>query len=96
MFDYVEETTECRSKFLLRYFGEESDHDCGTCDICRERKKDEKSFAKKIKAFIDSKGGKYTLMEIREAFGSPSDEGSGFLSILRELIDSGSVPPYHC
>lgn len=96
MFDYVEETTECRSKFLLRYFGEESDHDCGTCDICRERKKDEKSLAKKIKAFIDSKGGKYTLMEIREAFGTPSDEGSGFLSILRELIDSGSVPPYHC
>ena len=96
MFDYVEETTECRSKFLLRYFGEESDHDCGTCDICRGRKKDEKSLAKKIKAFIDSKGGKYTLMEIREAFGSPSDEGSGFLSILRELIDSGSVPPYHC
>jgi len=96
MFDYVEETTECRSKFLLRYFGEESDHDCGTCDICRGRKKDEKSLAKKIKAFIDSKGGKYTLMEIREAFGSPSDEGSGFLSILRELIDSGAVPPYHC
>ncbi len=96
MFDYVEETTECRSKFLLRYFGEESDHDCGTCDICRGRKKDEKSLAKKIKAFIDSKGGKYTLMEIREAFGSPSDEGSGFLGILRELIDSGSVPPYHC
>ncbi len=96
MFDYVEETTECRSKFLLRYFGEESDHDCGTCDICRGRKKDKKSLAKKIKAFIDSKGGKYTLMEIREAFGSPSDEGSGFLGILRELIDSGSVPPYHC
>lgn len=96
MFDYVEETTECRSKFLLRYFGEESDHDCGTCDICRERKKDAKKTAAKIKDFIESKGGEYTLMEIREAFGSPSDEGSGFLSILRELIDSGAVPPYHC
>ena len=96
MFDYVEEESECRSKFLLRYFGEETDHDCLTCDICRAKKKEAKDTALKIKEFIKSKGGKYSLGEIMEAFGSPADEGSGFISILRDLIDSGSVPPYHC
>ena len=96
MFDYVEESSECRSKFLLRYFGEETDHDCGSCDVCRSKKKETKDTTRKIKDFIDSKGGKYTLQQIKEAFGSPSDEGSRFMTILRDLIDRGSVPPYIC
>ena len=25
---------ECRSRMLLRYFGEENDHRCGQCDVC--------------------------------------------------------------
>ena len=29
-------TTECHSRFLLRYFGEKNAHDCGQCDNCRE------------------------------------------------------------
>lgn len=29
-------TTECHSRFLLRYFGEEGAHDCGQCDNCLE------------------------------------------------------------
>lgn len=32
--DYVKNDTECRSKQLLRYFGEKSDHDCKRCDVC--------------------------------------------------------------
>ncbi len=35
MLDYASETDECRSRYLLRYFGQEDTCDCGTCDVCR-------------------------------------------------------------
>ena len=38
MLEYVSETTECRSRYLLRYFGQAETTDCGTCDICRARR----------------------------------------------------------
>ncbi len=38
MIDYVSEETECRSRRLLRYFGQTESADCGTCDICLARK----------------------------------------------------------
>ena len=47
MVDYVTEQTECRSRFLLRYFGQSESEDCGTCDICRARKARAKSSGRK-------------------------------------------------
>ena len=35
MLEYASETSECRSRYLLRYFGQTDTTDCGTCDICR-------------------------------------------------------------
>ena len=35
MLTYAEAESDCcRSRMLLRYFGEEADHDCGICDVC--------------------------------------------------------------
>ena len=34
MIDYVKTTNQCRSRQLLRYFGEDNDHDCEQCDVC--------------------------------------------------------------
>ena len=31
---YVQTDDECRSRQLLRYFGEKNDNDCGQCDVC--------------------------------------------------------------
>ena len=38
MLEYVRETSECRSRYLLRYFGQTEAADCGTCDVCRARR----------------------------------------------------------
>ena len=34
MVGYIENKTECRSRYLLQYFGETSSVDCGVCDVC--------------------------------------------------------------
>jgi len=34
MQQYMNDDMHCRSRQLLRYFGENSSHDCGQCDVC--------------------------------------------------------------
>ena len=36
---YAGQQKECRSRELLRYFGEEHSTECGGCDVCRKKKK---------------------------------------------------------
>lgn len=39
MLQYIDEKSSCcRSRMLLRYFGEEAEQDCGICDVCCRRK----------------------------------------------------------
>ncbi len=98
MIRYAGETDMCRSRFLLKYFGQEESNDCGTCDVCRSRKARSvsKGTEKALYSYIiNEKEGDYTLEDINVAFGSPkSDYADNYLSILRSLIDDGTVPPY--
>lgn len=41
MISYVETGDECRSRQLLRYFGERNAHDCGMCDVCVSYQRDQ-------------------------------------------------------
>ena len=88
MLEYAAEEDECRSRFLLRYFGQEDSADCGRCDICRERAKHPQDLAERLKAFIKSP---YTLDDVRTAFGTAD---TVWMDVLRNLIDRGEVPPY--
>ena len=103
MIEYVNEEDECRSRFLLRYFGQDESADCGKCDICRAGRRktadaavDAERTRQALISFINEKcGGVYSLKQINAAFGNPSASWSpDFLSILRELIDEGDVPAY--
>lgn len=101
MLEYVSETSECRSRYLLRYFGQTEAADCGTCDVCRARcaalpaRTLQQMTRRKLIEYIDEKDGEYSLEEIVAEFGNPSGNHSpDYLDILRQLIDNGDVPIY--
>ena len=101
MLKYVSETSECRSRYLLRYFGQTKAADCGTCDVCRARRAAlpartlQQMTRRKLIEYIDEKDGEYSLEEIVAEFGNPSGNHSpDYLDILRQLIDNGDVPMY--
>ena len=100
MKEYVLEDDTCRSRFLLKYFGQEESVDCGTCDVCRRKSADRKlsdATEAALRSFIADRGGEYTLSDINLEFAAPGSEYSpDFLKILRRLIDDGTVPPYRC
>lgn len=37
MIDYANSDDKCRSRILLRYFGEKNEHNCGQCDVCLQQ-----------------------------------------------------------
>ena len=39
MVGYIENNTECRSRYLLNYFGESASTNCGICDVCESKQK---------------------------------------------------------
>ena len=106
MIDYISEEDTCRSSYLLEYFGQKESADCGTCDVCRSSRKaaPEKSAAPsvdsaaEIRRFINEEmAGKYTLDDISRRFAGPASRisvpESSLPSLLRRLIDLGSIPP---
>ena len=38
MLEYISDGAHCRSRMLLRYFGEKSECNCGQCDVCLQQK----------------------------------------------------------
>lgn len=47
---YATLTERCRGKFILKYFGEEVDKDCGHCDYCLKKKEDPTKAVRDVRA----------------------------------------------
>ena len=98
MMDYVMEDEVCRSAYLLDYFGQEDSADCGTCDICRSAGAARSMTAasemeKELRSFIvDEMKGKYSVDDVSRRF-CVAINSADYISLLRRLVDSGTVPP---
>lgn len=86
---YAEEAKECRSIFLLRYFGEVADHDCQHCDICIGRKNKSIKITELVSKFsvILSDGRPHARHEFHLT-GIPTDRS---LAALQALIEAGEI-----
>lgn len=83
--NFVAEEELCRSRILLKYFGEEKSNDCGHCDICR--KKNQKTWdTSKISKEILNKVSEGEI-EISELFKQVSYPQQIVIEEIRKLID---------
>lgn len=92
MIAYASETTECRSRHLLRYFGQEESEDCGTCDVCRSgvgAKASAAAARAAIAAYVTSHPG-CSLGDITAFCSSPANGlPRDAMRIYREMLDEG-------
>lgn len=98
MMEYVSEEDVCRSSYLLEYFGQSENDDCGTCDICRAGKPSKSAtsdICREMAAYInEDMSGSYTLAGIISRFAAPGRYSQEeCINTLRRLIDQGLPAP---
>lgn len=83
MIEYVSETDECRSRYLLRYFGQTETSDCGSCDVCRSKEK----WKKALEAFLAGNPDA-GLEEVKAFIDNPANGmGPEAMEIYRKMLD---------
>lgn len=83
MIEYVSETDECRSRYLLRYFGQMETSDCGSCDVCRSKEKWKKALETFLAGNPDA-----GLEEVKAFIDNPANGmGPEAMEIYRKMLD---------
>lgn len=77
--DYV-----CRSRQLLRYFGEKTTHDCGLCDICLKSEHDD-SAREKIMQFLNDNEW-HPLKDVMKIDAESSDLDHALKYLVQEEV----------
>ena len=87
MFRYLEEQ-ECRSRFIQRYFGEETDALCGKCDLCLARKKrvGDEPLRKQILETVAT--GQYDIRTLAAQIHTNADH---IVSVIDTLVAEGRL-----
>ena len=90
--EYAAESDLCRSRWLLRYFGQEESEDCGSCDVCRGRRKGAGSDGRAaVKRYFAEHPGatpeEFFAWCRNPAAGMPPDA----VALYRQLLDEGEL-----
>lgn len=91
MLDYVDDEIACRSRKLLRYFGEKNEHECGQCDVCLGRKHGKKEYSEQSlrSELLDLLSGEtLTPADVAARFNV---EREVLANVLRQLLDNGEI-----
>lgn len=90
MINYMKNSYICRSRQLLRYFGEKCSTDCGCCDVCLAYKGEDKELKKALRETICSllsDGKKHHITELKNIDKNASLTNQDSLqTVLKELI----------
>ncbi len=91
---FVKEENLCRSRVLLRYFGELKSTPCGSCDICLKNKKNQLTdleLKKYKKVILESLQGKrLSIRQLTSSLSVDYDEDK-VIKTIRLLIDIGEI-----
>lgn len=95
MIEYATSDNNCRSRMLLRYFGEKNEHNCGICDVCLQKKKksstlstsEYKNIQKEIMHLLAEQP--LTTDALRKKLPDISKEK--LVSVVRYLLDEGYI-----
>lgn len=86
MIEYAESENRCRSRMLLRYFGEKNEHNCGQCDICLQQHQsglksgEFESISQQLQALL--KENPLSLQEIKDKMQVPENQLMKVVSYL--------------
>ena len=86
MLEYANGNQICRSRFLLRYFGESRSHDCEICDVCLHYKQSGKEEKKEAENIIRNLLADYQPHPVKQLRTLPLSD-SLLSEVLRYMVD---------
>lgn len=87
--NYVTDKEKCKSKIILKYFGEEKNENCGICSYCitlNKKKVNVLTLAEKIRFLLRNQS-----LSSREIQDSTQDSADDVIFALRELLDNDII-----
>lgn len=92
MIEYAESENRCRSRMLLRYFGEKNEHNCGQCDICLQQHQsglksgEFESISQQLQALL--KENPLSLQEIKDKMQVPENH---LMKVVSYLVSEETI-----
>jgi len=93
MEEYVTTENICRSRMLLRYFGEKNEHNCGQCDVCLSKRTtdnlSEESYEEVKRQILDLLS--HSPLTPAETADQIKAEKEDIGQVIRYLLDEGEL-----